>query len=109
MVSEYPCVACALGQYPMLAIRGRALESISQAAHITAGFKRGMGQKSSDEWVIPLCGADKQNHHAQFDADQYGFALGLLENVARKLAKMSPDNRIRACQAHGGDYGNGRE
>ena len=101
-VSQWPCVACLLEAYPAIPMRGRHTESVSQAAHITVGHKRGMGQKSSDEWVVPLCGADKLNHHARFDAGQYEFALGLLEMFAKRHATMSEDPKIRAVA---GDMG----
>ena len=95
-VSQWDCAACLLEQYPAIPMRGRHSESVSQAAHITHGHKRGMSQKSGDEWCIPLCGPDKRDHHAQFDASQYRFGLALLEMFARRHAAMSDDPDIRA-------------
>lgn len=90
-VASLPCVACCLLDYPALGLRGATVEAQSQAAHIRAGMKGGKGLKPGDEWVIPLC----PQHHAAFDANQKAFGLALLENVARRLAKMSPDEKLR--------------
>ena len=98
-VSQWDCAACLLEQYPAIPMRGRHAESVSQAAHITRsspGRLRALSDKPGDQWCIPLCGPDKRNHHAQFDADQKGFALGLLEMFARRHAAMSDDHDIRA-------------
>ena len=97
-VSQFGCLACWLEQYPALPMQGRHSESVSQAAHITRSSPerlRALSDKPSDEWVIPLCGADKQDHHGQFDRNQYAFVWRLFELFAQRHATMSVDPAIR--------------
>ena len=90
-VASLPCLACCMKDYPALGLRGATVEAQSQAAHIRAGQKGGLSMRPGDEWVIPLC----PTCHTAFDANQKHFWLAVAENVARRLAAMSPDEKIR--------------
>lgn len=71
--------------------------AISQAAHMRHLATCGMGIKPSDEWTLPLCTVDKMGHHEAHDADPKAFwDKWLRDQVCMRLAKLSPDEKIRS-------------
>jgi|2_EtaG_2_1085320.scaffolds.fasta_scaffold03890_10 hypothetical protein len=73
-------------------------ETVSQAAHLRGGLAGGISYKPCDCLTVPLCTLDRRGHHEEHDrapglfTQKHGINLA---RIARQLALISPDKRIR--------------
>lgn len=75
-VSELPCAIC-------------GIEGLTQAAHIRTGNNAGMGLKSSDDCIVPLCVSCHAEQHVTSEKLFYGKRLGAAQDLAKILYQYS--------------------
>ena len=99
-ISGFDCIGCEPeGFFELLknveqsgTIFADVYQGRSQAAHMRHIAECGMGLKPSDEWTLSLCPDCHRAHDAHPDLFWRGW---LKDQVCMRLAKLSPDEKIR--------------
>ena len=98
-VANFPCIACQPRGFfdNLYAVQCGAVfsDAQAQAAHMRHIAECGMGLKPSDEWTLPLCTVDKRGCHEAHDTNPDLFWRGWVRDQCMRLAKESPDEKIR--------------
>lgn len=77
---------------------GHTCSGKMEAHHVNEGSGRGMGQKTGDQWCVPLCGAAHSAlHTAGHKTWQMRHGVNLLE-AAAAYAKASPHRFLWEAQ-----------
>lgn len=75
-IASLPCLTC-------------GIEGMTQAAHIRTGNDAGMGLKSADDCVLPLCVTCHQEQHLTSEKLFYGQKLPEAQRLAKTLYQIS--------------------